>query len=557
MRSGGQILVDQLRLQGVDAAFLVPGESFLPVLDALFDASTIRTIVCRHESGAAMMAEASGRLTGRPGVAFVTRGPGATNAASGVYVAAQGQTPMVLFVGLPARRLSGLPAFQDIDLAGFYAQVAKHVAIVPSASRMADAVAGAFAIALSGRPGPVVVGLPEDVLSESAAAPDAPRMVPALAAPSEAAMRDIADRLASAEQPMVIVGGPRWSRDAQIAVQAFALRFDLPVTAAFRAQDYFDNRHPSYCGHIGLNLDTKLATAIRASDLLLVIGAPLDEIGTAGWTIIKSPAPSQHIIHVHPGGNDPSSSVCATTNIVATADGFAAQLRTIEPPAQKRWRTFRRDLRAAYETTQRPLATPGAVQFGEIVRVVCERLPDTAVITGGAGNYAQFVHRYFTYKGFGTSLAPQSGTMGYGLPAAIAAKLADPQRAVVAFAGDGCFLMTAQELATAVQYDLPIIVIVANNAMYGTIRMHQERSYPGRVSGTSLVNPDFAALAESFGAKGLSIEKTDDFAPAFEEALASAWPTVLALRIDPEALTPQTTLSQFRAMGSGAKGGRS
>lgn len=555
MRSGGHILVDQLRIQGVEAAFLVPGESFVAVLDGLFDCQAIRTIVCRHEGGAAMMAEASGRLTGRPGVAFVTRGPGAANAVSGVYAAAQAQTPMVLFVGLVARPLAGLRVFQDVDLHGLYAGMAKHVEIAVSAARLPETVARAFAYAIAGRPGPVVIGLPEDVLNEGAAAPDVPLVAPARAEPSEAAVREIAERLANAEQPIVIVGGPRWSRQAQADLQAFALRFDLPVVAAFRAQDFIDNRHPSYCGHIGLNLEPKLATAIRASDLLLVIGAPLDEIGTAGWSIIKSPVPAQHIIHVQPGGSDVRCPVRPATEIMASPVAFAAQLRLIEPPGRKRWRTFRRDLRAAYESTQQPLPAPGNVRLADVVRTVSDRLPEDAIITNGAGNYAQFLHRYFTYKGFGTSLAPVSGSMGYGLPAAIAAKITCPDRTVVAFAGDGCFLMTGQELATAVQHDLPLIVIIADNGMYGTIRMHQEQTYPGRVSGTSLVNPDFAAFAKSFGASGATVCDTDDFTIAFEDALASGRPCVISLQIDPEAVSPKTTLSQYRAMATGAKRG--
>jgi acetolactate synthase-1/2/3 large subunit len=549
MRTGGRILVDQLALQGADAACLVPGESFLAVLDALFDTPAVRTIVCRHEGGAAMMAEATGRLTGRPGIAFVTRAPGATNATSGVYVAAQGETPMILFVGLPPRALAAMNTFQDFDLAALFGGMAKRVEIAVSASRLPETVSRAYALAMSGRPGPVVIGLPEDVLAETANVPDAPYIAAARAEPSTAALRDVAAQIAAAEQPLVIVGGPRWSARAQEAVQEFAQRFDLPVAAAFRAQDYIDNRHPSYCGHIGINMDERLATAIRAADLLLVIGAPLDEIGTGGWTVIASPVPAQRIIHVHPGGTDARDGVRVATEIVSNTEAFTAALSDLEPPPVQRWRTFRRDMRAAFERSQRPVATPGAVQFAEVVRAVSERLPETAIIASGAGNYSQFVHRFTTYKGYPTSLAPASGSMGYGLPAAIAAKLAFPDRTVLAYAGDGCFLMTAQELATAVQYDLALIVIVADNGMYGTIRMHQERAYPGRVSGTSLVNPDFAAFARSFGAHGITVTETVDFAAALDEALACGRPAVIALRLDPEALTPQTTLSAFRAMG--------
>jgi acetolactate synthase-1/2/3 large subunit len=553
MRTGGRILVDQLALQGAGAAYLVPGESFLAVLDALFDTNAVRTIVCRHEGGAAMMAGAAGRLTGRPGIAFVTRAPGATNAASGVYVAAQGQTPMILFVGLPPRARAHLTAFQDFDLAGLYGGMAKHVEIASAAARLPETVSRAYAIALNGRPGPVVIGLPEDVLSETADVPDTPYIEAARSEPSQAAMDEIAGLLAAAEQPIVIVGGPNWSAAAQEAVQAFALAFDLPVAAAFRAQDYLDNRHPSYCGHIGINMDERLATAIRAADLILVIGAPLDEIGTAGWTVIASPVPAQRIIHVHPGGTDPRDGVRVAQQIVSSSEGFALALASLKPPGVKRWRTFRRDLRAAFERSQRPLPTPGSVQFAKVVRMVSEQRPDLAIIASGAGNYSQFVHRYTSYKTYPSSLAPASGSMGYGLPAAIAAKIEYPERTVIAFAGDGCFMMTAQELATAVQYDLPLVLIIADNSMYGTIRMHQEKTYPGRVSGTSLVNPDFAHMARSFGAWGVTVTETGDFEGAFANALAFGGPAVIVLKLDPNAITPGTTLEAFRKIGSARK----
>lgn len=549
MRTGGRILVDQLALQGAGAVFLVPGESFLAVLDALFDSRAIQTIVCRHEGGAAMMAEAAGRLTGRPGIAFVTRAPGATNATSGVYVGAQGQTPMILFVGLPPRSRAHLTSFQDFDLTGLFGGMAKHVEIASAASRLPETLSRAYAIALTGRPGPVVIGLPEDVLSEQANVFDAPSITAARAEPSQAAIADLAAALMSAQQPMVIVGGPGWSPAVQRAVEKFALEFDLPVAAAFRAQDYFDNRHPSYCGHIGINMDERLATAIRAADLLIVIGAPLDEIGTGGWSVIASPVPAQRIIHVHPAGTDPRDGVRVALQIIASAAGLASALPSLEPPNDKRWRTFRRDLRLAFERSLRLLPTPGAVQFGDIVRMVSDRIPDTAIIASGAGNYSQFVHRYTIYRGFPTSLAPASGSMGYGLPAAIAAKLQFPERTVVAYAGDGCFLMTAQELATAVQYNLAIVIIVADNGTYGTIRMHQEKTYPGRVIATSLVNPDFADMARSFGAYGANVSETAEFEPAFAEALACGRPAVIALKLDPDAITPSLSLTDFRARG--------
>ncbi len=548
MRHGGKLLIDQLVLQGVQSVFLVPGESYLAALDGLFETNAIRTVICRHEGGAAMMAEATGKLTGRPGIAFCTRGPGAANAVSGVYVAQQDQTPMILFVGLPSRAMIGRSAFQEFDLQALFGSIAKSVDVVLTPRRIPEFVSRAFELATSGRPGPVVIGLPEDVLMETADIRDAAPVAMTRSEPSTAVMREIEARIASAQQPLMIVGGPGWSKDVQDTVQAFAIRFDLPVAAAFRCQDYVDNRHPCYAGHVGIAIDQRLAGSIRASDLLIVLGAPLDDIATNGWQLIKSPDPDQFIIHIHPGGLNPKDGVRAQLSVAASSAGFAEQLRTIEPPQQRAWSTFRRDLRSAFEATHRPIATPGAVQFEEIVRAVSNRLPESAIITSGAGNYGQFVHRYTNYKGYRTSLAPSSGSMGYGLPAAIAAKIADPQRKVVCFAGDGCFQMTGQELGTAVQYGLALVVIVANNGMFGTIRMHQERSFPERVSGTSLVNPDFAALARSYGARGYTIERTEDFARIFEEALDNPLPVVIDVKIDPEAITPQATLSQIRAI---------
>jgi acetolactate synthase-1/2/3 large subunit len=456
---------------------------------------------------------------------------------------------MILFVGLPPRSRAHLNTFQDFDLRSLFGGMAKHTEIASVAAALPETISRAYAIALGGRPGPVVVGLPEDVLSETADTGDVSCIEAQRAEPSTVTMAEIAREIAAAEQPLVMIGGPCWSADARERVQSFARKFDLPVAAAFRAQDYMDNRHPSYCGHVGINMDERLATAIRASDLLLVIGAPLDEIGTGGWSLIASPVASQRIIHVHPAGTDPRDGVRPAVQVVATANAFATALASLPAPNVKRWRTFRRDLRAAFERTQEPLATPGAVQFAEIVRKVSLRLPDDAIIASGAGNYSQFVHRYTTYRNYPSSLAPASGSMGYGLPAAIAAKLQHRDRTVVCYAGDGCFLMTGQELATAVQYKLPLVVIVADNGMYGTIRMHQEKTYPGRISATGLVNPDFAAYARSFGAFGATVDATDQFDAVLDEALDCGRPAVIALTLDPQAITPSKTLDAFRADG--------
>jgi acetolactate synthase I/II/III large subunit len=546
MRHGGKILIDQLVQQGTDSVFLIPGESYLAALDGLFEAASIKTIICRHEGGATMMAEATGKLTGRPGIAFATRGPGAVNAVSGLYVAKQDQTPLILFVGLPARAMVGRSAFQEFDIEKLFGGIAKSVDIVLSPRRIPEYVARAFDVGMSGRPGPVVLGLPEDVLMEAADIRDAAAVQPARSEPGSNVLTEIEDRIAAAQQPMMIVGGPGWSKEVQEAVQAFAIRFDMPVAAAFRAQDYFDNRHSCYVGHLGLSVDQRLAVSVRAADLLIVLGAPLDDIGTKGWQLIKSPDPDQTIIHIHPGGPNPKDGIRPQLSVISSALGFARQLRTIEPPQTRPWSTFRRDLRAAYDASQRPVPTPGGVQLEEIVRMVSSRLPENAIMTSGAGNYAQFVHRYTTYKGYRTCLAPAAGSMGYGVPAAIAASLNAPGRKVVCYAGDGCFQMTMQELGTAVQYGLPLVVIVANNGMHGTIRMHQERIFPERVIGTTLTNPDFAALARSYGARGYTVERTQDFGGVFEEALDHALPVVIDLKLDPEALTPQMTLSQIR-----------
>ncbi len=550
MRHGGKILIDQLEAQGATTAFTVPGESFLAALDGLHDSNRIRTIICRQEGGAAMMAEAWGKMTGAPGVCFVTRGPGAANAMSGVHIAQQDSTPMVLFVGLPGERHEDREAFQEIETKQLFSSFVKWAAVIRATERIPEYVSRAFHVAVSGRPGPVVLGLPEDMLSAAAEARDARAARVAEPAPSPAAMAELAEMLGSAKSPLMIVGGPGWSSAVQARIERFAARLDLPVAAAFRFQDYMDNRHPCYVGHAGIGMDGKLAAAVRDADVLIVLGARLGEMTTSGYTLIDIPNPRQRLVHVHPSPDELGTVYAPDLPITATAHQFSAALDALAAPAGIPWRQRRADLRAACETVLTPVATPGAVQLEQVVRTVSDMLPPDGIVANGAGNYAAFVHRYFQYKGYRTQLAPTSGSMGYGLPAAIAAKLADPMRPVVAFAGDGCFMMTSQELATAVQYGLDIVTIVCNNGMYGTIRMHQERNYPGRVVGTTLVNPDFAAFARSFGAHGETVRQTAEFGPAFERALAAGKPSVIELKIDPEALTPRQTLSQIRASGA-------
>ena len=560
MAHGGKLLIDQLAAHGVRRVFEVPGESFLAALDGLTDTPSIRTIICRHEGAAAMMAEATGKLTGKPGIAFATRGPGVVNAVSGVYVAQQDATPMILFVGLPTIPLEERAPFQEIDIAALFSGIAKWTAVIRATDRIPEYVSRAFRVALSGRPGPVVIGLPEDVLS---AETDVSISVPAalsLAAPSQRDMNDLAQRLAAAERPLVIVGGPGWSGATKRAVEDFARTFDVPVAAAFRCQDYFDNRHPCYVGHLGFVTDRKLKAGLKASDLVIAIGAEVADIATDSYALLGGA--DQTFVQVHP---EPAAilgyreaSVVIPAASAAFADALidvAAHLRggANSTGAHRAWSVFRHDLRAAYEASLVPRPTPGSVRMEDVVTAISAALPDTGLVTNGAGNYSQWVHRYFQCQEYRSGLASTCGSMGYGLPAAIAAKLEHPQSPVVCFAGDGCFAMTATELGTAVQYDLPIVIVIANNGMYGTIRMHQERRYPGRPNGTTLVNPDFAAFAHAHGAGGAVVTRSEDFAGVLAEALAADRPFVIDVRLDPEAITPNETLAGVRAAAAGLK----
>ena len=493
-----------------------------------------------------MMAEAWGKITGEPGVCFVTRGPGAANAMSGLHVAQQDSTPMVLFVGMPAREHEDREAFQEIEVKRLFSSFVKWAAVIRQTERIPEYVSRAFHVAKSGRPGPVVLGLPEDMLASASDAVDAKRASVAAARAGEAEMNSLAERLAKASRPLMIIGGPGWSEPMRAAIEAFAERFDLPIAPAFRYQDYIDNRHRCHVGCAGIGIDAKLGAAIKDADVLIVVGARLGEMTTSQYALLDIPNPKQFLVHVHPSPDELGSVYRADLPIAATAQSFVEALGHLKPPSKIGWSSARAELRAAYERSLQPIALPGSVSLADIVRTVSQILPDDGFVTNGAGNYAAFVHRYFEYKRYRTQLAPTSGSMGYGLPAAIAAKLAHPTRSVVNFQGDGCFLMTGQELATAVQYALPIVTVVANNGIYGTIRMHQEREYPDRVIGTTLVNPDFAAYARSFGADGYTIEATRDFAPAFRQALAAGKPSVIELKLDPEAISARKTLTEIR-----------
>jgi acetolactate synthase-1/2/3 large subunit len=545
-RTGGQILVDQLKIQSVEHVFCVPGESYLAVLDALHD-SSLAVTVCRQEAGAAMMAIAAARLTGRPGICFVTRGPGATNAAHGVHIAEHDSTPIILFIGQVERAMLGRGAFQEMDYRAFFGSTAKWVTEIEDAARIPEIVQRAFHVAMQGRPGPVVIGLPEDVLTDMAAAIDAPRVEPAPIWPGPTQMAELQKMLWAAERPIFILGGGGWSERAVAALQRFAERFDLPVATSFRRATLFDGGHQNYAGEIGIGPNPKLKARIEAADLVVLLGGRMSEMSSQAYTLFGIPVPRQRLVHIHADAQEIGRIYHPTLGIVATPPAFCAALEGLQPPNAIAWSGGTRQARADYLAwTDKAPASPGPVQLGEIMVWLRTRAPD-AIIANGAGNYTIWAGRFWRYRRFDSQLAPTSGSMGFGVPAAVAAKRLLPERMVIAFAGDGCFLMNGQEFATAVQYELALIVIVVDNAMYGTIRMHQEREYPGRVSATDLKNPDFAAYARAFGGHGETVEATADFAPAFERAIASGKPAILHVKIDPEAITPMTTLTAIRA----------
>lgn len=545
MRSGGKILVDQLRRNGASRIFTVPGESFLAVLDALHDGEGIDVIVCRHEGAAAMMAEATARLAGpaRPaaGVAMVSRGPGLANAMSGLHVAMQGATPLLLLVGLPPSRHMGRGGFQEVSLSHLAGSFAKHVEIVGDVDRIPEIIARALTIAQAGRAGPAVVGFHEDVLSGNSEVADAAPVVPAAPGPTHDDMMRLAEAIEKAEWPIILAGG-RWTPDASRRLTTFAERLDLPVLASFRSQDVIDNRSTAYCGHAGLGAPPKLRSALASADLVIAIGTHLDEVTVGSYDTIKVPTPRQRLLHVHPDPATVGRNHRTELAIVSTVDRFAERLDDLLPSMQsgmpQRWSRLRRDMRGAFEASQRIPASPGQMRLEDAIHHLSEVLPDDAIITNGAGNYAAFLHRAFTYKAPLSQLAPVSGSMGYGLPAAIAAKLAAPDREVVAITGDGCFQMTGQELATAVQFGIALPIIVANNATLGTIRAAQERTYPGRPIATRLVNPDFAALARTYGAEGERADSLDAFKEILARARTSNGPYMIELLIDREALAP-------------------
>ena len=550
MRHGGQILVDQLKAQGVRRVFSVPGESFLAALDGLHE-SGIENIVCRHEGGAVMMAEAHAKLTGRPGVAFVTRGPGATNGSSGIHVAKQDSTPLILFVGQIDTRHRDREAFQEVDYRAVFGPLAKWAAEVDQTDRLPEYISRAFHVAQSGRPGPVVLALPENMLSAHADVPDIAPVAPMPPSVCGEQSDAVLDMLCRAERPLVIAGGSVWSTDAAQDLARFAESFGLPVCATFRRMDRIDNRHPNYAGDLSVGMNPKLGQRLREADCLLVIGARLGDIATGSYEHVDPASPGKTIIHVHPDPDELGRVFRPDLGLAAPAVDVLARLARRDPPLLPDWSDWTKAARADYLDWITPRETPGAVKLEQVLCGLSDLLPDNAIVTNGAGNFAAFLHRYFRARAFPGHLAPTSGSMGYGFPAAIAAKLEYPDRAVVCVAGDGDFQMTLNEMSTARQYGANVVVLVCNNGQYGTIRMHQEKTYPGRVSGTQLFNPDYAALVRAYGGHGETVTRTEDFAPALDRALNAGVPAVIELVLDPDALAPGLTIEGARALATG------
>ena len=552
-RTGARLLVDALRVQGVDTIFCVPGESYLSVLDALRDArDDIRLIVCRHEGAAANMAEAHGKLTGTPGVCLVTRGPGATHASVGLHTAKQDSTPLLLLIGQIEREFAGREAFQEIDYRFMFAPLTKWVAQIDRASRVPELVSRAFQTAVSGRPGPVALALPEDMLTETASVAATRHYEVVRAHPGTSDLHRLIVMLSRAQRPLLLLGGGGWDQNACVDIAKFAEANRLPTAVAFRFQDLFDNCNDLYVGHVGLGINPSLAQCVRDADLLLVVGPRLSEATTGGYELLKVPGlkEGQQLAHVHADPDELCRVYQADLPINAGMAAFAAAARRLDPVKSTAWHSWLDAARQSYlehitVSDQGRYNSKSFVDMSQVVAYLRERLPADAIIANGAGNYTAWIHRFYQYRTFRTQLAPTSGAMGYGLPAAIAAKLRYPGRIVVAVAGDGCFLMYGQELATAMKYSLPIIIVVVNNSMYGTIRMHQERNYPGRVYGTDLVNPDFAAFAQAFGAKGEIVKRTEDFPAVFEKALAAEAPYLIELCVDPDVITPSSRLSEI------------
>lgn len=548
MRHGGKILVDQLEEQGVTTAFTVPGESFLAALDGLFDSNQIQTVICRQEGGASMMAEAWGKMTGKPGICFVTRGPGASHAMIGVHTAHEDATPLILFVGQVDRGVRGREAFQEIDTKAFFGSVSKWAADIDSPERIPEQVSHAFHVACAGRCGPVVLGLPEDMQTDRSAVADLEQYRVMRPAPSPADIENFAAILAESRRPLLLIGGGGWNARATELLTAFAERHDLPVAASFRCQDHLDNRYPSYVGDLSAGIDPALGELVKRADLIVSIGPRIGELTTRGYTLVTSPRPQQRLVHVLPNADDLGRVYQGEALIVSSQENFLAAIAGLpRQRARKEWGDWRRQMRAAYEATRTPGPCPGALDLGQAMLAFNEAAPENLMCVVDAGNFNGWVHRFVQARGFRSMIGPANGAMGYAIPAAIAAKLVEPERPLVVFVGDGGFMMTASELATAAHYDLSLTVIVFNNGLYGTIRMYQEQQYPDRYPATQLFNPDFVAFAKSFGAFAALVERTEDFMPAMRAAMAHRGLSLIELRYDSEAITTRATLSGLRA----------
>ena len=556
-RSGGEILIDQLSIHGVRHAFCVPGESYLAALDAFYG-SDIQLTVCRHESTAAIMAEAVGKITGRPGICFVTRGPGATNGSAGIHIARQDSSPMIMFVGQVGREMRDREAFQELDYRAVFGTMAKWATEIDDPSRIPEIVSRAFHTACNGRPGPVVIALPEDMLRDRVSVTDAAAFAPVENWPGADDINRLQKLLGEAKRPVVLIGGSRWTEQASAGLMRFAERFALPVATTFRRGHLFDAMHRCYAGDFGIGPNPKLLARVKGADLVLLIGGRFGEMPSQSYSVFDIPEPQTKLVHVHPGAEELGRVYHAHLAINAAPTAFCAALENMQPPKEIAWGGESDTAHADYLAWgEKATAVPGAVNLGEIMVWLRENLPADAIVTQGAGNFSGWVHRFYRVRKFGGLVGATSGSMGYGLPAALAMQTLYRDRAVVCVAGDGDFLMTGQDFATAVQYELPVIVLVADNGIYGTIRMHQERDYPGRVIATNLRNPDFAAYALAFGGYGALVEKSADFPAAFAAARASGKPSILHLKIDPEAITPTATLTGIRERSQAGGGGKS
>jgi acetolactate synthase-1/2/3 large subunit len=553
-RTGGEILIDQLAIHGVRHAFCVPGESYLAALDA-FHGSSIALTVCRHESTAAIMAEAVGKVTGRPGICFVTRGPGATNASAGIHIARQDSSPMIVFVGQVGRNMREREAFQELDYRAVFGTIAKWVTEIDDPARIPELVSRAFHTACNGRPGPVVIALPEDMLIERVTVPDASAYEPVEIWPGLTDMSRLQKLLWAAKKPIVLAGGSRWSEAAYAALARFAERFALPVATTFRRQHLFDALHPCCAGDLGIGPNPKLLARVKGADLVLLIGGRMSEMASQSYSLFDIPEPQMKLVHVHPGAEELGRVYHPRLAMQAAPTAFCSALEGLQPPNDIPWKGEADIAHADYLAwSDKATPVPGGVNLGEVVVWLRENLPADSFLTNGAGNFAGWIHRFYRFRKFATHVGPTSGSMGYGFPAALAMKILHPDRPVVCIAGDGDFLMTGQDFMTAVQYELPVIVVISDNGLYGTIRMHQERDYPGRVVATALKNPDFVAYAKAFGGFGVLVERTADFPAAFAAAQKSGKPSIIHLKIDPEAITPTMTLTSIRERSLAAGG---